>query len=312
MLDSLFRREATDAYYERWLGEPRVRYSLSAWSFILIGIVAIVLLFAVVFFGTYARRTVISGVVVPQAAPVNLTSPVTGRIISILFHKGDLARPWQALFVVDPKDQDAAAIGPVLDPSSSRGAPGVGMRSVVVPVDMDREGKPGTVPMAAVEAPALFSHRVPVALVMMSTVGGIVGQVTASRGQLVTSGQILARMLPVNTRLVARAFASPDQVPVLQQGDVIPLRLSSADDHGLLFGKIISIVAVPAPYPVANSAPLPQVIAYAIDIEIPRSVDLPGRAPLILMEGMHFSSSLFSERRPIYRWMFPSLTQKIR
>jgi hypothetical protein len=87
MLDSLFRQEVIDAYYKRWLGEPRLGRSLSSWLCFLLGGAAILSLSLLVLVGTYARHAVIAGVIVPQVEPLDVLSPVSGRVVGVSLHK---------------------------------------------------------------------------------------------------------------------------------------------------------------------------------------------------------------------------------
>lgn len=311
MLDSLFRPEVIDAYYERWLGEPRVGNSLSSWFFVLIGIAVILSLLAVVSLGTYTRRIAISAVVLPQDGPIEVISPVAGRIVSVSLHKGDVVWPWQALVVVAPTN-GAAAVGSCLQPSSVPGASGSRDSDVVLCVESEQKGWMAIASITAMGRLGPLSRRAPGSLAIVSTLDGTAVDVVVYAGQEVARGQVLARVSPSNTELVARLFASPDQLPVLHQGEYIPLRLSSTEELRPISGRIISIAPVPAPYAVTPAGPSPQAIAYAVDLEIPRSIVVPGRASLILTVGMHLSSSLPLESRPIYRWMFPSLTRRPR
>jgi len=304
MLDSLFRQEVIDAYYERWLGEPRLGRSLSSWLFLLLGVAAILSLSLLVLVGTYARHVVISGVIVPQVEPFNVVSPVSGRIVGVSLHKSDVVRAWQPLFVIVPEEARLPE-GSRSRSSLALRRPRLNTKHVVQCLESGRGGEPAAGPDD--DAPGTCFQQSPRSLIVVSTIEGRAVDVVASSGQAVTRGQIMGRILPSNTQLVAREFVSPDQLSTIHEGQDVLLRLRSANELPPISGKIASIVPAFAPYSGSLSLETRQATTYAVDIGIPRTVDVSGKEPLILAAGMQFSSSLLVEKRPIYRWMFPSL-----
>ena len=306
MLDSLFRQEVIDAYYERWLGEPRLGRSLSSWLLCLLGVAAIVSLFILVSVETYARRVVIAGVIVPQVEPLDVASPVAGRVVGIFVHQGDGVHAWQPLFEIVPDEAQRGA-GYRSTRNSVFRLAGSPKKSLLC-FDSNR-GSKSAAPGGDDVSGTCFRQS-SCSLIIVSTTSGNVVDVVASSGQAVTRGQLMGRILSGNTQLVAREFVSQDQLRAIQKGQDVLLRLSLTDELPAIPGKIASVVPGVAPYTTSLSLGTREATTYAVDIGIPQTVALSGKEPLVLTAGMGFSSSLLVDSRPIYRLMFPSLYSK--
>ncbi|WP_322027682.1 HlyD family secretion protein [Burkholderia sp. BCC1977] len=96
----LFRREAQEAQTSRNLGDIVLIRPLSTTvltALAVSGAVAVILLFV---FGTYTRRTTVSGVVVPDSGLVKIYAPQTGVVLHKNVEEGQHVTRGQALFTI--------------------------------------------------------------------------------------------------------------------------------------------------------------------------------------------------------------------
>lgn len=98
--ESLFRREALDAKRGSWLGGISLAQPLALW--VLTGFAALAALSIGLFltFGTYTRRSTVTGQLVPGKGLATVVSPATGVIARLEAAEGDRLRAGQRLAVV--------------------------------------------------------------------------------------------------------------------------------------------------------------------------------------------------------------------
>lgn len=97
----LFRKETLEARRTTWLGRPTVSLGLPValvtCASVLLGAATLALLM----FGTYERRVDLSGVLLPRAGLVKISTPAAGWIQSIAVHENQRVAPGDLLYVVN-------------------------------------------------------------------------------------------------------------------------------------------------------------------------------------------------------------------
>jgi membrane fusion protein len=99
-MEKLFRKEAMDAKRASWLGDVCLAQPLALWmmaSFAMLAILAIGLL---LFFGSYTRRSQVSGYLVPAKGLTNILAPATGVVTKMYASEGLRVRSSQLLAVI--------------------------------------------------------------------------------------------------------------------------------------------------------------------------------------------------------------------
>lgn len=118
----LFRDEVQAAQAGRWLGSVHLAQSVPFWLGSLVASILAVSLLAYVFFGTYARKSHVSGVLAAQGGEINLAAPATGRISQLRVKEGQTVSMGEVLMVLDT-DRTTVTLG---------GAGGVGDTAALV------------------------------------------------------------------------------------------------------------------------------------------------------------------------------------
>ncbi len=102
---NLFRPEVFEARKYLWLGEIRLAQPLS--TSILVGVILsiAVALTSFLVFGTYTRKTTISGITVPVAGWISILAPSDGVLFEQHISEGDLVEKGQTLFTISTDRQ---------------------------------------------------------------------------------------------------------------------------------------------------------------------------------------------------------------
>jgi len=108
-MPALFRREAVVARRDAWLGEVQLVQPLSARIVVIATMIFLAAgaLFAVT--GSYTRRVHASGVMMPSAGLITITTPAAGVVSGTAVSEGQKVAAGQLLFVVDRDANSAGA-----------------------------------------------------------------------------------------------------------------------------------------------------------------------------------------------------------
>lgn len=101
MSTTLFRREVIDAHNARWMGRVSLESPVSAWVMTAICVSAALTVIAFLYFGDYARRSRVTGQLVPVKGLPVVTAPVSGTLGQVRVREGDLVRTGDILAVVE-------------------------------------------------------------------------------------------------------------------------------------------------------------------------------------------------------------------
>jgi membrane fusion protein len=96
----LFRKEVLAANHPRLHGEIVVRGSWMTWGLTSLIVVCMICILALVVFGQYTRRVVVSGYLIPVGGVVRIYSAQAGRATKIHVAEGDVVAAGQALVTV--------------------------------------------------------------------------------------------------------------------------------------------------------------------------------------------------------------------
>lgn len=118
----LFRDEVAAAQAGRWLGSVQLAQSVPFWIGSLVALILAVSLLAYGFFGTYASKAHVNGVLAAQGGEINLAAPAAGRIAQLRVKEGQTVRKGEVLMVLDT-DRTTVTLG---------GAGGVGDTAALV------------------------------------------------------------------------------------------------------------------------------------------------------------------------------------
>jgi membrane fusion protein len=97
---SLFRAEVLQQRAGQWLGGVRLAQSVPVWIVTTLALMfaAALIIFLVV--GTYAKKSRVVGVLMPQGGEINITAPELGRVVELRVKEGDLIKAGEVLFVL--------------------------------------------------------------------------------------------------------------------------------------------------------------------------------------------------------------------
>ena len=122
----LFRDEVAAAQAGRWLGSVQLAQSVPFWMGSLVALILAVSLLAYGFFGTYASKAHVNGVLAAQGGEINLAAPAAGRIAQLRVKEGETVRKGEVLMVLDtetaPQSPLAVPVGSAIPPRWSAGS----------------------------------------------------------------------------------------------------------------------------------------------------------------------------------------------
>lgn len=84
----LFRPEVMQSNMSPWTGAVRVAYSLPIWAVTTLAVVLAAALVAYGAYGSFARKTRVTGILVPHGGELNIIAPLAGRVTDLLVREG--------------------------------------------------------------------------------------------------------------------------------------------------------------------------------------------------------------------------------
>lgn len=96
----LFRPEAVAAQTDRMHGDIVLARSLRSWVLVVGAAMIAIMLLAYLFFGTYTKRTVASGVLMPTAGAVKIVPAAGGVIVERRVRESQHVRRGEVLFIL--------------------------------------------------------------------------------------------------------------------------------------------------------------------------------------------------------------------
>lgn len=100
MSGELFRREALDARRGQWLGAISLAQPLRTWLLTAFAVFAATLVILFLVFGSYSRRTRVTGQLVPEQGMATVLAPATGVLSRLEVSEGGRVQAGQTLAVV--------------------------------------------------------------------------------------------------------------------------------------------------------------------------------------------------------------------
>lgn len=105
---TLFRVEAVEAAQSDWLGEIALKPATSSWLFPAASVLVVVLLVALLTFGSYQHRSRVQGELVPAQGLIALHAPMDGLVEALYVEEGDRVHVGQVLGVISSTRGDPA------------------------------------------------------------------------------------------------------------------------------------------------------------------------------------------------------------
>ena len=138
---ALFRSEVVQARSQQWLGSVQLAQSLPAWLGSGIAAVLAASLLAYGFWGSYARKAHVPGLLAPRGGELNLSAPVAGRVSELRVKEGQTVAAGQVLLVL-ATDRTAALQGTGTAHTAPVGPTGVGDTAALVgrQLELRRQG----------------------------------------------------------------------------------------------------------------------------------------------------------------------------